>query len=433
MVKKVLEVFKAGKYPQGTYGTKELSEIAVSYDAAGKHEAPLTIGHPKEAAPAWGWVKQVLHVGDKLKIVAEFTDQLADLIKQGLYKKVSVGLYTPTDPTNPTPGKWHLHHVAFLGAEPPAVKGLESVAFTAEAQVVEMAEQDVVSLSMNAKDTYETVQECFASCLAKMQDALESDADDETQRGRMNLALSDCYSEIQGAIEQHYAVVEKVESIKSKMAELRDVVKRLFNSTNHQQESSIMKTEQELAAERQALDAAAAKLEQEKKTFAEEQKAVAAAQRKAVVKQFRDECIAKSLPVNKMDEAGVFTLAERMLDAGVVEFTEGENKTQKSAFEAFKNLIVGFEPVPQGEQKTSDGKPVGFTEADLNLEAAAKHLGLAPGQVVNVEGLAKVAFAQQYSRKHADKCAGETEKEKVAFVLAKMQAKEIAFDLSLLQ
>lgn len=38
---------------------------------------------------------------------------------------VSPGLYRPSDPGNPTPGKWCLKHIAGLGDEPPAQKGMD--------------------------------------------------------------------------------------------------------------------------------------------------------------------------------------------------------------------------------------------------------------------------------------------------------------------
>ena len=46
------------------------------------------------------------------------------MLAKGRFKKRSASFYPPEHPNNPTPGKWHLRHVAFLGAQPPAVKGL---------------------------------------------------------------------------------------------------------------------------------------------------------------------------------------------------------------------------------------------------------------------------------------------------------------------
>jgi hypothetical protein len=221
----VIDAFKAGEYPQGTFTVKELSEIASTYDPS-KYEAPIMIGHVsdykgKTQIPAFGWVGKVKVVGDHLKLVAsEFSDQLKKWYKEGLYKKVSIAFFTPSDPNNPTPGKWHLHHLAMLGAAPPAVKGLEGIAFSTDiSSIVELSETELSIEALDAvesiadADTYECIAESFATSLSKIQDALQSDADDETKKSRMNLALSDCYNEIQSEIGLHFSFMNKVEKI----------------------------------------------------------------------------------------------------------------------------------------------------------------------------------------------------------------------------
>jgi hypothetical protein len=52
------------------------------------------------------------------------------MVADGRVKKRSSSFYHPKDPANPVPGVWYLRHVAWLGAQPPAVKGLKDVAFS---------------------------------------------------------------------------------------------------------------------------------------------------------------------------------------------------------------------------------------------------------------------------------------------------------------
>lgn len=101
-------------------------ELAETYNPA-LHEAPIVIGHPKGDDPAMGWVgsmrfneqaQRVEYVEKDL--LPEFTEMLG----KKMFKKRSLALYTPNDPVNPTPGKYHLRHVGYLGAMPPAIKGL---------------------------------------------------------------------------------------------------------------------------------------------------------------------------------------------------------------------------------------------------------------------------------------------------------------------
>ena len=51
------------------------------------------------------------------------------MVKAGFFKKISASFYRPDSPKNPKPGVYYLRHVGFLGAAPPAVKGLKSASF----------------------------------------------------------------------------------------------------------------------------------------------------------------------------------------------------------------------------------------------------------------------------------------------------------------
>ena len=133
MIKEV-HIFKAGTQTsaQGVtreFTKKDLSEIASSYNPD-VHEAPIRIGHEdNDKVPSWGWVKGVKVKGDELFAEIDFSPLAEDYIQNGLYKKVSASFYSPESKINPEPGKWSLRHVALLGAQPPAVKGLKGFAY----------------------------------------------------------------------------------------------------------------------------------------------------------------------------------------------------------------------------------------------------------------------------------------------------------------
>ncbi len=109
-----------------------LAEIAATYNKA-LREAPLTVGHPKDNLPAYGWVKAVyVNADGNLAIDPEQVDPaFADMVRNGRFKKRSASFYPPNAPHNPMPGKWYLRHVGFLGAQPPAVAGLKDIKFSA--------------------------------------------------------------------------------------------------------------------------------------------------------------------------------------------------------------------------------------------------------------------------------------------------------------
>lgn len=128
------EIFRAGTRTDNNGNTVSISAddvaaIAAHYDKA-KHEAPIVVGHPAANAPAFGWVSALR--ADNGVLYAEFAEvdeDFAELVRKGRYKKVSASFYPPKHPSNPNPNGFYLRHVGFLGAHPPAVKGLKNIDF----------------------------------------------------------------------------------------------------------------------------------------------------------------------------------------------------------------------------------------------------------------------------------------------------------------
>ncbi|WP_337871615.1 hypothetical protein [Ignavibacterium sp.] len=117
-------IFKTGKHTDSNGITKDWTEadidnIVSSYDPS-KHEAPIVIGHPKDNSPAFGWIDKLKRIGDTLyALPRQLVNDFVEMINKGMFKKRSISLYP--DGT--------LRHVGFLGATPPAVKGLPDVEF----------------------------------------------------------------------------------------------------------------------------------------------------------------------------------------------------------------------------------------------------------------------------------------------------------------
>ena len=139
------EIFRAGTRTDANGNTVTITEAdlaaaAQAYDPK-VHEAPIVVGHPKADAPAYGWVKSLgVQNGVLTADFAQVDEGFADLVKAGRYKKVSASFYPPTSPNNPKPGIWTLRHVGFLGAQPPAVKGLSAISFAEGEVYVDFAE-----------------------------------------------------------------------------------------------------------------------------------------------------------------------------------------------------------------------------------------------------------------------------------------------------
>ncbi|MCX6145730.1 MAG: hypothetical protein NTW25_00545, partial [Candidatus Kapabacteria bacterium] len=125
-----IEVFKTGSFTDANgiefdCDINKLNEIAKTYNEAistnDTLKAPVVKGHPESNDPAFGWVKSLKVEGDTL--FAELYDMdlnFVNEVKDKKYQKVSISLYDDL----------MLRHVGFLGAVPPAVKGMENVSFS---------------------------------------------------------------------------------------------------------------------------------------------------------------------------------------------------------------------------------------------------------------------------------------------------------------
>ncbi|MEX0271386.1 hypothetical protein AB3R30_19785 [Leptolyngbyaceae cyanobacterium UHCC 1019] len=157
----MLQIFRAGSHIDAhgnalAISPEDLAKSAAAYNPA-LHEAPIVIGHPSDNAPAYGWIKSLSVSEKNLDADTHQLDpQFTELVEAGRYKKISSSFYTPDSPHNPVPGTYYLRHVGFLGAQPPAIKGLKAVQFAAgDEGVVEFSDwmdRAQISVFRNLRD-----------------------------------------------------------------------------------------------------------------------------------------------------------------------------------------------------------------------------------------------------------------------------------------
>lgn len=139
----LIHVFRAGTHVTAAgeeieFTQADLVASAAAYNPA-LHEAPLVVGHPKTDDPAYGWAKGLVADGADLYVAPDQVNpEFAEMVNSGAFKMRSMKWYRPTDAANPAPGVWYPQHIGFLGATPPAIKGLKAVQFAADAQGVEV-------------------------------------------------------------------------------------------------------------------------------------------------------------------------------------------------------------------------------------------------------------------------------------------------------
>lgn len=147
-MKKTLQIFKPGKHVSNTGTTLEFTEADLQASAAAYNpaifQAAIVIGHPKTEDPRWGGIDSLIYSEGHVEATPiDVQPEFAEMVNKKLFNAVSASWYTPDSPNNPVPGVYYLRHVGFLGAQPPAIKGLNpsGISFSeAEPGIVEFAE-----------------------------------------------------------------------------------------------------------------------------------------------------------------------------------------------------------------------------------------------------------------------------------------------------
>lgn len=170
MFDKFFEIFRVGKHTDSRGNEREwkeadLDKMADSYDPK-KHEAPIVVGHPKDNHPAFGWIDGLKREGDVLLAKAkDVVSDFEDMVKAGMFKKRSISVYPDGS----------LRHVGFLGAAPPAVKGLKDLEFKDEEEITEVElENEIPEVEANPEESEEDAK-------GKLKE-LEKDFNEEKKR-----------------------------------------------------------------------------------------------------------------------------------------------------------------------------------------------------------------------------------------------------------
>lgn len=130
------------------FSEADLAAMAAAYDPA-VYRAPIVAGHPKHDDPAYGWVDALRYSPETqrlLSVPGDVDPAFAELVRGKKFRSVSLSVYRPDSPANPKPGVFYPRHLGFLGAMPPAVKGLREASLSdSEEGVVELGEWDDVT------------------------------------------------------------------------------------------------------------------------------------------------------------------------------------------------------------------------------------------------------------------------------------------------
>lgn len=140
---KLCQIFSAGKHTDSKGNTKEwttedLDKIVYQFENVHKN-APICVGHPQTNSPAYGWLDNVKRIGNGLYCTfKDVQDEFKTAVNKGLFKNRSISLDKDLN----------IRHLAFLGGQAPAVKGLEQFCFESQENdtVVEFSDYEDISI-----------------------------------------------------------------------------------------------------------------------------------------------------------------------------------------------------------------------------------------------------------------------------------------------
>lgn len=193
-----VEIFRAGRHVDDTgkvrvFTTADVQRMAEVYDPA-QREAPLTIGHPEHNLPSYGFVQRLgVNAAGRLAMdTHQVPVEFAEIVEAGRYKKRSASFYPPGHPNNPVPDAWYLRHVAFLGAQPPAIAGLADIQFSEGDTdgVVQFSEESIDPSTQEQDDMSKELQEQLEAANKKLaeEQAARERAEAESKKHKDQLA-----------------------------------------------------------------------------------------------------------------------------------------------------------------------------------------------------------------------------------------------------
>lgn len=345
---KSLQIFKPGRHLANNGDALQFSEgdleaAAKAYDPA-KHEAPIVVGHPKNNDPAYGWVRSLNYSEGALNAEPHQVDAaFAELVAAGRYKKISAAFYTPEAPANPVPGVYYLRHVGFLGAQPPAVKGLRDAHFAeGEQGVIEFGDW----MAGENAGLWRRLREWIISKFT-IEDA------DQVIPDYLIKSLEDA------------ARAAETSSAAASYSEPTEEGQRM-NAEQAAREAALKKQHDDLKAGQEALAVQQADFAEREKQI----KALEAAQRRAGLAGIVDKLVAqgKVLPAFK---DGLVAFMGTVDDAGTVEFGEGEKKVTKPAITWLTEYLAGQPKIVEFKEIANTGETVDLDDPN---KIAAKAL-----------------------------------------------------------
>ncbi|MDN3515359.1 MAG: hypothetical protein NG747_13305 [Candidatus Brocadia sp.] len=367
-----IPVFKTGTHTDSsgnkkTWTEADLDKIAASYHPAG-HEAPVVIGHPKDNSPAFGWVEGLKRDGNIL--YAKFKDlvpEFVDMVRKGLFKKRSISLY-------PDLG---LRHVGFLGAVPPAVKGLPDVAFN---------DKDGIIIEFGDCKTCKGCEQLNNFCAT-----VETHSRASVQNAGKEVKMK-WFEWLKGkAVAEGVTIEDAPQNFSAQNPPPTPAIGgQLFDieaEVAKRVKSMELEFAEKLAVETQGLASQKAALEKEKAVLAKTKAEKAAAD----IASFCDGLCreGKITPAMLKHGAGMQTFLERIAEITTpIEFSDGDTKKTQTPFEYVKSFLSSFKKQIEFREVAGADKDIGRGNAGEKLAALVQQ---------KMDGNKALSYSQAFS------------------------------------
>lgn len=311
-------------------------------------KVPFTTGHPTQDAPAYGYAKSIrLTESDKLYLDGERVNvAFAKTVLSGHYGQRSLGLKK-----DPVKG-WHVYHVAFLGAQEPAL----------DLQPVGTFE---FATSTDTHDFKFSIETQTANTLARLMQSLRDFFVSEKGADEANRIVDKW--------DMEYLLRASIEE------EVKDETDAIFSQTPSEDEPMTGITKEQLdAAIAKAQTDAEAKFskrveEAEKRADAAEQKAKADAEQAAFTKakadcdKLIDDQVAKGA-LTPAQATGLADFMAHLKQGAATEFcfSKGDDEVKQSPFEFAKSFVEGL-----GVKSPLNGNQQAIEAGNQDLDAKA--------------------------------------------------------------
>ncbi|WP_413861572.1 hypothetical protein [Candidatus Aalborgicola defluviihabitans] len=189
-----IEIFRAGTHTDDAgvvhnFSAADVAGMVSSYDPAARSTADSGSPRTQPACLRLGQRPGAQRCWQPGHGYAPVQLQFAEMVDAKMFKKRSASFYPPQHSNNPKPGNWYLRHVAFLGAQPPAIAGLADFAEGDATGTVSFSESDPVFNQEQIRMTKELQDQLAASqAQAAISDAARTKAEGEAAEAKTKLA-----------------------------------------------------------------------------------------------------------------------------------------------------------------------------------------------------------------------------------------------------